>query len=262
MLRQITAKKLDRYTQSLDEGTRAVAASLAKGKMTNQSKRKLLAMVNSVISEVGSVYDALRTQASSTRNLIAASRSNDFESGLQRIVGLATRLDLIRTALAGDLGVDPEAPVVDEEEELPADYTVTAQELVDELGGTDIPTPDPKEVATEQPTVQDAATEESSPEPETDYASEPEGIMGLEEEGEDYEDVEDEDEDISFESDDVPEDALPGVEAEEEPPVEEPEVPVTAKARARKVRSSVTAKRNTQANVGDALKGLWDFISK
>ena len=280
MIRKITAQKIASYTSDIARGTRALAAAMVRPNVSDADKRQMLAMVQSAMQEVSGVYDSLRAKASSTRDLVAMSNdTNGFEEGLQKIVAIATRLDLMRSALAGDLGVDPEEPVdgvpVEDEEQLPEDYTVSAQELVAELGNpvgaSDIPTVNPEDVKTEQANVDGAKTEKSSPDPVVDQKSEPVGQIGLNESEEDYTEdeptdvPEDEDEgglDVQFDDDEIPEDALP----EGDKPEDETEVPIQAsrKAVAKKetLRDSVTARRSVKSNVGKALEGLFNFIGQ
>lgn len=257
MLRSITAKKVNLFTSRIDEATRAISAALVTGKVEAPELREMLASVKHELEEVGKVYNALVGKANSIRNLAAAAQNPHFDEAISRVVEAATRLDLMRTAIAAELGESPDEP------ELDPNQSVTAEDITKELGGgEDIPVTAPKEVDPEQPNVAEDTPDFSKGEVADDIASVPPGQLGV-----------NEDEELDFGDDQNPDDLFNEDEAEapvegDLPPAEDEalpiedekkDVPVTA-AKKVDLRKQATARKVAANSVQSVLpRDLFDF---
>lgn len=258
MLRSVTAKKIEIFIDQVDRGSRKVAAALLTNRRLSRSDyRTMLAATKTSLSEIGDIYNALKGKVGSVRGLVAASRSADYEEAMAKVVTMAARLDLLRHALAEELGESPEAPI---EEVAPEDATSESivgdlegdvreeeaqlegnPETDDPLAGDDaIDAGDPVEVDPEQPNVEE---DEEEYEDGGDDEDLPE--MGEGDEGEDG---------VVFNEDGGEEEAPP-------PAVETTSSRKRRVQTARRNRKSITARRSTKGgNAGVNLSNLWNFI--
>lgn len=251
MLRSVTAKKIDWFVKDLDEGTRAVAAALTSTDLGYRDLRSILSAVNSALTEVGEVYNALKSQAGNVRGLVAASQSSTFDDALGKVVTIATRLDLLRSVIADELGV-PEAEVPGMEGDV-EQAPISGGEIADELNGGEIPTAIPSPVDSNQPVVEASEDEEDFDGDDDDEDDDDEDGEGY---GDDEDADEDEDEDVNFHDDEDDEDEAPREATSRRRFVQ------AKKQQKANVRNSITARRSN-ASAGSALpKRLFDFIGR